>query len=285
MLFGLSVNVKGLTATHLAAIIAGHRNRKEDMLKISIAKGALLASGLAGLVLATPAQAQLDQALQTAKRSTAQSAASQQRVADLDDSAEAKQREYRAVLQQIDNIRLFVDQQDIYLQSQQSEIDSLNDQLGTVEAIKQGMSPMMLRMAVKIEDAINADMPFLKEQRLARVQRLKNTLGDPAVSPAEQYRQVLNLYKQEVSFGQGLESYEGAHPSKANSIVNYLRYGRVSLVYMTKDESEIARYNMSSGAWEAADGVDALQIRRAIRIAKGEAAPDVVVAPVTVGAN
>jgi len=30
------------------------------------------------------------------------------------------------------------------LQSQQSEIDSLNDQLGTVEAIKQGMSPMML---------------------------------------------------------------------------------------------------------------------------------------------
>jgi len=208
----------------------GHRNRKEDMLKISIAKGALLASGLAGLVLATPAQAQLDQALQTAKRSTAQSAASQQRVADLDDSAEAKQREYRAVLQQIDNIRLFVDQQDIYLQSQQSEIDSLNDQLGTVEAIKQGMSPMMLRMAVKIEDAINADMPFLKEQRLARVQRLKNTLGDPAVSPAEQYRQVLNLYKQEVSFGQGLESYEGAHPSKANSIVNYLRYGRVSLV-------------------------------------------------------
>jgi len=51
------------------------------MLKISIAKGALLASGLAGLVLATPAQAQLEQALQTAKRSTAQSAASQQRVA------------------------------------------------------------------------------------------------------------------------------------------------------------------------------------------------------------
>jgi len=176
------------------------------MLKISIAKGALLASGLAGLVLATPAQAQLEQALQTAKRSTAQSAASQQRVADLDDSAEANKREYRAVLQQIDNIRLFVDQQDIYLQSQQSEIDSLNDQLGTVEAIKQGMSPMMLRMAVAIED----------------------------VSPAEQYRQVLNLYKQEVSFGQGLESYEGAHPSKPNTIVNFLRYGRVSLVYMTK---------------------------------------------------
>ncbi len=255
------------------------------MLKISIAKGALLAGGLAGLVLSTPAHAQLDQALQTAKRSTAQSAASQQRVADMDDSADAKQREYRAVLQQIDNIRLFVDQQDIYLQSQNSEIESLNEQLGTVEAIKQGMSPMMLRMTVKIEDAIRADMPFLKEQRLARVQRLKNTLGDPAVSPAEQYRQVLNLYKQEVSFGQGLESYEGAHPSKGNSIVNYLRYGRVSLVYMAKDESEIGRYNMKTDTWEPVDGSEALSIRRAIRIAKGEAAPGLVMAPVTVDAN
>lgn len=255
------------------------------MLKISIAKGALLASGVVGLVLATPAYAQLDQTLRIAKQSTAQSAASQQRVANLDDDADAKQREYRATLQQIDNIRLFVDQQDIYLQSQNSEIESLNEQLGTVESIKQGMSPMMLRMTVNIEDAIKADMPFLRDQRLARVQRLKNTLGDPAVSPAEQYRQVLNLYKQEVSFGQGLESYEGPHPTKANSIVNYLRYGRVSLVYMTKDEGEIKRYNMGNDAWEDANTTDALQIRRAIRIAKGEAAPGLVMAPVTLDAN
>ena len=252
------------------------------MLKISIAKRALLASGVAGLMLATPAHAQLDQALQTAKRSTAQSAQSQQRVANMDDDAESKKREYAAVLQQIDNIKLFVDQQDIYLQSQNSDIESLNDQLGTVEAIKQGMSPMMLRMAVKIEDAIKDDVPFLIEERLARVERLKNTLSDPAVSPAEQYRQVLNLYKQEVSFGQGLESYEGRHPTKANSVVNYLRYGRVSLLYMSKDESEIARYDMASKSWEPLPASDAMKIRRSIRIALKEAAPAVIVAPVKI---
>ena len=255
------------------------------MLKISVAKRVLLASGVVGLLCATPAQAQLEQALQTAKRSTAQSAASQQRVADMDDDAGAKQREYRAVLQQIDNIRLFVDQQDIYLQSQDSEIESLNTQLSTVEQIKQGMSPMMLRMTYSIEDAIKADVPFKLEERMARVQRLKNTLGDPSVSPAEQYRQVLNAYKIEVSYGQGLDSYEGAHPTKPNSIVNFLRYGRVSLVYMTKDESEIGRYDMTSRTWEPVSTSEALGVRRAIRIANGEAAPGLVLAPVTVGAN
>jgi len=125
----------------------------------------------------------------------------QQRVERLDDEADTAVREYRAVLQQKDNIALFVAQQDIFLQSQKSEIASLRRQLGTVEQIKQGMSPMMLKMAAEIEDAIKGDMPFNMAERMARVERMKNTLSDPNVSPAEQYRQVLNAFKIEVSCG------------------------------------------------------------------------------------
>ncbi len=248
------------------------------MSKISIAKHLLLA-GAAALAFAVPAQAQLESAMRAAKSSTAASAASQQRIADLDDDADSMIREYRAVLQQIDNIKLFVDQQDIYLQSQNAEIDSLNRQLGTVEAIKQGMAPMMLRMTAAIEDSIASDVPFRMNERLARVERLKNVLADPKVPPAEQYRQVLNSFKIEVSYGQGLDSYEGPHPSKAGMKVNYLRYGRVSLVYMTKDEGEIAVYDIGSKTWKPVDGKQALGIRQAIRVAKGEAAPKLVMAP------
>ena len=77
-----------------------------------IAKRVLLA-GATVLAFATPAYAQLDSALSVAKASTAASAASQQRVEELDDEADQMIREYRAVLQQKDNIALFVDQQDI----------------------------------------------------------------------------------------------------------------------------------------------------------------------------
>lgn len=251
------------------------------MLKSSIAKRLMLA-GAAGLMMATPAFAQLESALNTAKASTSASSASQQRVERLDDEADTAVREYRAVLQQKDNIALFVAQQDIFLQSQKSEISSLQRQLGTVEQIKQGMSPMMLKMAAEIEDTIKADMPFNLAERLARVERMKNTLADPDVSPAEQYRQVLNAFKIEVSYGQGIDSYEGMHPTKPGNVVNFLRFGRVALIYMTKDESEVGRYNIDTRTWDVLSGADALALRKAIRISKGEAAPDVVFAPVSV---
>lgn len=252
------------------------------MLKSSIAKRLLLA-GVAGMLFASPASAQLESALSTAKASTSASAASQQRVERLDDEADTAIREYRAVLQQKDNIQLFVAQQDIFLQSQNSEIASLKRQLGTVEQIKQGMSPMMLKMAIAIEDAIKTDLPFNLNERLARVDRMKAVLANPDVSPAEQYRQVLNAFKIEVSYGQGIDSYEGAHPSRPGNVVNFLRFGRTSLVYMTKDESEIARYNTENGSWDVLNGADALAMRQAIRVSKGEAAPAIVYAPVTAG--
>ena len=251
------------------------------MLKSSIAKRLMLA-GIAGALMTAPASAQLESALNTAKASTSASAASQQRVERLDDEADTAVREFRAVLQQKDNIALFVAQQDIFLQSQKSEIASLRRQLGTVEQIKQGMSPMMLKMAAEIEDAIKSDMPFNLSERLARVDRMKNVLADPDVSPAEQYRQVLNAFKIEVSYGQGIDSYEGAHPNKPGNVVNFLRFGRVALLYMSKDESEVGRYNLETKSWDALTGADAIALRQAVRISKGEAAPNIVYAPVSV---
>jgi len=148
------------------------------MLKSSIAKRLMLAS-VAGLFMTSPAFAQLESALTSAKASTSASAASQQRVESLDDEADTAVREFRAVLQQKDNIQLFVAQQDIFLQSQNSEIESLKRQLGTVEQIKQGMSPMMLKMAAAIEDSIKEDLPFNLAERQARVERVKAVLSDP----------------------------------------------------------------------------------------------------------
>ena len=255
------------------------------MLKISIAKRLLLAGSVMGLMAATPAHAQLERALDIAKSSTAQSAAAQRSAENLDDRAGAAKREYQAVLQQIDNIQLFVDQQDIFLRSQSSEISSLNTQLGTVEQIKQGMAPMMMRMVIQLEDFVESDVPFLLGERRARLNRVKATLGDPSVSPAEQYRQVLNAYKIEVAYGQGLESYEGSLPGRANEVVNFLKYGRVSLIYMTKDKSEVGRYNPETGDFETLSGADALRVVKAIRIAKEQAAPQMVTAPVSAPAD
>ena len=61
---------------------------------------------------------------------------------------------------------------------------------------------------------------------------------------------------------------------------DYLRYGRLSLAFMTADSAEVMRYDPVSKAWGELSGSRALDVRRAMKMAKGEAAPTVVEAPI-----
>lgn len=61
---------------------------------------------------------------------------------------------------------------------------------------------------------------------------------------------------------------------------DYLRYGRLSLAFMTADSSEVLRYDPETKSWGELTGSRALNVRRAMKMAKGEAAPTVVEAPI-----
>ncbi len=61
---------------------------------------------------------------------------------------------------------------------------------------------------------------------------------------------------------------------------DYLRYGRLSLAYMQNDGSEVYRYNPASKEWTEMTGSRALDVRRAMKMAKGEAPPAVLQAPI-----
>ena len=176
-------------------------------------------------------------------------------------------------------MKLFVDQQEIYLDGQKGDVESLTEQLGSVEIVKRGMVPMILRMAAAIEDSVNSDMPFRLQERKDRIARMKAVLADPTVTPTEQYRQVLAAFKNEVAYGAAIESYEGPHPSIPGVKVDYLMIGRLSLVYMSKDETDLGSYDLASKSWRSIDAKEALGVRQAIRIANEEAAPQIVFAP------
>lgn len=240
----------------------------------------MLLAGVATFAFAPSAAAQLDQALQEATQSTRSSAASQQTVEQLDDEAGDMQREYSALLQRKDSLDIFVKRQELYLESQTDEISSLREQLNTVEQTKQDLVPMMIRMAVALRDEISADYPFNLERRLGAVDRVMTNLSDPSVAPVEQYRQILTAYQNEVTYGQGVNSYEGPHPDDAQRTVDYLRFGRVAFVYMTKEENEIKFYDLQTNGWIEVDAGLALQMRQAIRMAKNEATQGMVTIPV-----
>lgn len=62
----------------------------------------------------------------------------------------------------------------------------------------------------------------------------------------------------------------------------YVHFGRMSLIYLQFDSSEGWRWDRDANDWVEMAGSDVLDARRAVRIARGESAPNVVLAPVRI---
>lgn len=65
----------------------------------------------------------------------------------------------------------------------------------------------------------------------------------------------------------------------------YVHFGRMALIYLQFDSSEGWRWDTQSSEWVEMSGGDVLDARRAVRIARGESAPGVVLAPIRVSAT
>jgi hypothetical protein len=63
--------------------------------------------------------------------------------------------------------------------------------------------------------------------------------------------------------------------------VDFLRIGRVSLVYQTRDGQNLGMWQQSSQAWQPLSGEYRLSINKALRIARKQLAPDLITVPVT----
>ena len=184
----------------------------------------------------------------------------------------AKEAAYHDVLQRIADQKITIAQREVFVAGQKAKMVDLRAQIKNVPATTKSINPMIEKMVAGIEREINADFPFKRDERLARLNRLKEFVEKDGVSVGEKYRRALNVYKIEVNYGQGLETYPGNHPvtptirqgddrykmENGTLVVNettglpiemfdgdYLRYGRTALVYL--DGSGAMRYDLSFG--------------------------------------
>ena len=124
-------------------------------------------------------------------------------------------------------------------------------------------------------------MPFLLDQRRDRVERLKAMMGSAEISVAEKFRNVMAAYEAELEYGNTIEAYRGALDDGGREReVDFLRIGRLGLFYQTLDGSGNGRWDVETGNWVALGGSYTGQIRQGIRIAREQAAPDLIRIPV-----
>jgi len=225
----------------------------------------------------------LNEALKVRTKAVETNAASQERINEVADQTDELARKYRDELQQIEALRVYNEQLAKLLISQEEERVSLKEQLDNVTVIGREVTPLMLRMVGALYDFVELDVPFLLEERRARVANLKDLMNRADVTNAEKYRRILEAYQIENDFGRSIEAYRGTLEAGGEAkTVDFLRVGRVALLYQSLDGHEIGAWNQRDGAWQDLDGGFRSEIRQGLRIARKQAAPDLLRLPIPV---
>ena len=101
------------------------------------------------------------------------------------------------------------------------------------------------------------------------------------VTNAEKFRRIIEAYQIENDYGNTIEAYRANIQLEGEtSSVDFLRLGRVTLYYQRLDGSETGYWNNSLKRWEQLPGEYRNPIRQGLRIARKEAAPDLLSLPV-----
>ena len=219
-----------------------------------------------------------------AQAATADGAASQIRINNLDDETDQLTRDYRAALKQLAALREYNAQLEKLIDGQKKEMVSIRQQIDDVTNVDRTIMPLMFRMIDALDQFVKLDVPFLSDERRARVANLRALMDRSDANPAEKYRKILEAYEIENEYGRTIEAYEGEMDINGETrTVSFLRVGRVALVYQTLDGEESGAWDQAQGQFIDLDGDFDSQLRSALRIAKQQAAPDLLVVPVTVG--
>ena len=190
--------------------------------------------------------------------------------------------EYQQSTVQLGDLRIYNDQLEKLVDKQREELASFNRQLKNAKEAQRSIVPMMLKMVKVLNRFVQLDTPFLEKERSMRVTNLKEMLDDPSVTTSEKYRRILEAYQIEADYGRTLESYNGEiELDGENRSVEFLRVGRVALIFSSLDGSSTGLWNKRTKQWENLSSEYNESINHGLRIARKEAPPDLIRIPLS----
>jgi hypothetical protein len=238
-----------------------------------------LVVALSGGATAGWAQA-LDNLLAQQAAADREAASAQREIDQLHDDAQDMAEKYRQALTDAESLQKYNEHLAVQVKSQADEVASIRAQLADVETTDREVQPLMQRMVDTLEQFVALDVPFLLEERNQRVATLKQMMTRADVTISEKYRRILEAYQIEMEYGRTLEAWEGKlGEGDAPRTVEFVRVGRISLMYQTLDGAETGYWDAEKKAWLVDDDYRQ-QVADALRVARKRGAPDLLRVPV-----
>jgi len=108
-------------------------------------------------------------------------------------------------------------------------------------------------------------------------------MDNPEVGLPERFRRIMEAYQVETEYGRTIEAYSGklGRDGKPRT-VDFLRAGRVALVYATLDGGETGYWDRGTREWKALPREYGEPVKQALRVARKQSPPDLIRLPVAV---
>jgi hypothetical protein len=229
---------------------------------------------------APSARGELGEIVGTRTQGNDEAVAVQERIDTVSDRTSELLAKYRTALKQIEALDLYNVQMRDMITAQERERIVLEDQVERVQEVSRSVTPLMLRMIVAIEKFVDLDVPFLIDERTKRVEGLHRLMGRADVTTSEKFRQIMEAYQTENEYGRTIEAYRASlKVGGRENTVDFLRFGRIALVYLSLDETESGVWSQESRSWVPVDPGMRSSIRDGLRIARRQSAPDLIKLP------
>jgi len=230
----------------------------------------------------TVSAADIETAIAEERQGNEKSVQSQERINTVDDQTDDMASQYRAIIDQIESLRVYNAQLAKLVASQEAELASLDHQIANVTVIGREMTPLMLRMVEGLDQFVQLDVPMLSKERSERIAGLRELMDRADVEDSEKYRRIMEAYQIENDYGRTIEVYQDTLQIDGEErTLDFLRVGRISLLYQTLDGEEVGAWDQSARKWIKLGSEYRDSIRKGVRIARKQLAPDMIRVPVS----
>ena len=237
----------------------------------------------ASCALAVPASAQsVDSVLRAENNRLDRQVQSQVRIDRIVSQTRSVTDEYRNVTKETDGLTIYNQMLKAQTDRQAQKLAEIEVSMERATVVNRQILPLITRMVDGLEKSIALDTPFLMDERTGRVASLKDLLDEPDVSTAEKFRKAMEAYSIEIDFGRTIESYKEIIDVDGVGTIEaqFLRIGRISLLFQNADGSITGRWNADTKSYEIANQYRA-EVSKGLAVAAKQIAPELLLLPVS----
>ncbi|WP_340148281.1 DUF3450 domain-containing protein [Billgrantia montanilacus] len=166
------------------------------------------------------------------------------------------------------------------LEHQAETLDRREVALDTLEETREALPVLQERLIERLAQWVDNDMPFLREQRQARVASLRSHIGE--LSTAERWERIVEAWRTELEYGREVDTWRGyLGDGESRREVDYLRLGRVGFYYLTPDGRAGRVWQADAGSWAPLGEAERREVRNGLRIARDRRSPELLTLPIS----